>query len=45
MNKGDQSIRTVREIAEPSLVGLRHREWRLLAIIIGIKALFFLFAG
>jgi Gpi18-like mannosyltransferase len=45
MNKGDQNIQQAKELAEPSLLGLRHREWRLLAIIIGIKALVLLFAG
>lgn len=45
MDNDDQNISPVKELAEPALLGLRHREWRLIAIIISIKALLFLFAG
>jgi len=45
MDESDQNVRTFKELPEPALLGLRHREWRLIAIIIAIKALVFLFAG
>lgn len=45
MDNDDQNIPPVKELAEPALLGLRHREWRLIAIVISIKALLFLFAG
>ena len=42
----EQNIRKppVKELAEPTRWGLRPREWRLLALIVAIKAVLFLFA-
>ncbi len=45
MDNDEQNIPPAKEPAEPAPLGLRHREWRLIAIIISIKALLFLFAG
>jgi hypothetical protein len=44
MGKDQTSTPPDQEVAEPTLLGLRHREFRMIAIVICIKALLFLFA-
>jgi hypothetical protein len=45
MENDINQLASVKERAAPSLLGLRHHEWRMLAIVVSIKALLFLFAG
>ena len=44
MGKNQTNTPPDQEVAEPTLLGLRHREFRMIAIVICIKALLFLFA-
>jgi Gpi18-like mannosyltransferase len=45
MDNDNPQTPAVKQRAAPLLLGLRHHEWRMLGIVVAIKALLFLFAG